>query len=225
MIVLFLLVGFAVGERLEYNAKFGFLNLGTMILETKDTIQYGSRPCYVLSSILSSNPSLNFLFSLHDTIEVYTEIDAMLPVSYEKRQHEGKYHNQFRVFFDRQAKTAIYDDTLQFNIADSTMDLLTFWYYLRTIPLRLGDTISLSVHESKRNYQVKCLVSKRERIRTAVGEFSTILIEPRTEEEGMFSGKGGMQIWYSDDERRFPVQIKTRMSFGSVLFQLKGVKS
>ena len=224
MIPLLFLFCFSIGERLEYVAKFGFLNLGTLVLEIKDTITYNDTDCYVFSSVLNSNPTLGFIFTLNDTIVVYTRKEDLLSLFYEKKVHEGRYHNETKINFEHDSLSAIYDDTLSFELLEESRDLLTFWYYLRTISLNVGDTISMNIHESKKNYTVSCIMSKKQKIKTYVGEFNTILIEPRTGEEGMFS-EGGMQIWYSDDDFRYPVQIKTRLNFGSVLFKLKGVKS
>lgn len=222
MLLLFL-VCFSVGERLEYTAKFGFLHLGTMTLEIRDTVMYNDTDCYLFTSVLSSNQSLKFLFSLNDTIEVYARRHDLLPLFYEKSVNEGDYRNRSKIHFDHDSLSATYDDSLHFKLLEESRDLLTFWYYLRTVPLIIGDTINLNIHESKENYRVDCFVAKKEAVKTYVGSFYTILIEPRTKEEGMFSAKGGMQIWYSDDEARYPVQIKTKMKFGSILFKLKGV--
>jgi len=33
--------------------------------------------------------------------------------------------------------------------------------------------------------------------------------------------KGAIWIWYSDDEKRLPVQMKARMFWGTLLFRLQ----
>jgi len=222
MFLLFLIC-FSVGERLEYTATFSFLHLGSMTLEIQDTITYNNTDCYFLSSILSSNQNLRFLFSLNDTIQVYARRYDLLPLFYEKRVNEGDFRNHSEIYFYHDDLSVVYDDSINLELLEESRDILTFWYYLRTVPLTIGDTINLHIHESKENYEVNCFVSKKETITTPIGGFNTILVEPRTEEKGMFSSKGGMQIWYSDDDLRYPVQIKTKMNFGSILFKLKGV--
>jgi hypothetical protein len=221
--VLLFLICFSVGERLEYTATFSFLHLGSMTLEVEDTITYNNTDCYLLSSILSSNQNLKFLFSLNDTVHVFARRNGLLPLFYEKKVHEGDYYNHSKIHFNHDDLSAMYDDSIPLDLLGDSRDILTFWYYLRTIPLIIGDTIIFHIHESKNNYEVNCFVSKKETITTSIGSFNTIMVEPRTGEKGMFSSKGGMQIWYSDDDMRYPVQIKTKMNFGSILFKLKGV--
>jgi hypothetical protein len=50
-------------------------------------------------------------------------------------------------------------------------------------------------------------------------------VEPGTKDKGLFGPQGKMEIWYSDDEMSYPVQIKTRMKFGSITFKLMGVRN
>lgn len=223
MILTFLLLFLPVGERLEYEARFSFLNLGTMVLEVEDTLTYEGQHCYVISSVLNSARSLRFLFSVDDTIEVYTSSDKMLPLLYRERINESGYHRSGDLRFDHTKKTVSYDDSLQIEIMEDTRDLLSFWYYLRSIPLEIDDTVWVNVHSARENHEVKCLIKSRQMIKTNAGEYNTILVEPQTEGKGIFGAKGGMEIWYSENDR-LPVQIRASMKFGSVLFKLREVK-
>ena len=220
MIAVAFLLSFSLGERLEYDARFSFLNLGTMILQVKDTLTYEGHHCYLLSSVLNSTRALRFLFSINDTIEVYTSSHQLVPFLYRERINESGYRRQSNLYFDHELQNVTYDDSLVCSIAPNTRDLLSFWYHLRQVPLVIGDTIVLSVHNARENHDVRCVIRGRERIKTGAGEFNTIVVEPQTEGKGIFGARGGMEIWYSEDER-LPVQIRASMKFGSVLFKLR----
>ena len=220
MIVVAFLLSFSLGERLEYDAKFSFLNLGVMILELKDTLTYEGIHCYRISSVLNSTRALRFLFSIDDTIEVYTRSDLLVPLLYREKINESGYRRESNLYFDHETQKVNYDDSLVFSIAHDTRDLLSFWYYLRQIPLLIGDTIILSIHNARENHDIHCLVRGREKVKTGAGEFNTIVVQPQTEGKGIFGAGGGMKIWYSEADR-IPVQIKASMKFGSVLFKLR----
>jgi len=213
----------SVGERLEYVGEFGFLQVGRLTLEVKDTIDYNGNKCYWFSSVISSNPRFKFLFSINDTIDVYTRCEDLLPLFCEEKINEGEYHNYTKLSFWPESLQVIYDDSISMNIYKDTRDLLTFWYYLRTIPLSIGDTIKLNIHKSKKNYKINCFIKEEALIKTSAGEFNTILVEPETRGKGLFGPQGKMGIWYSVGQARYPVQIKTRMKFGSITFKLKEV--
>jgi hypothetical protein len=222
MIVAVLLLSFTLGERLEYDAKFSFLNLGSMTLEVEDTLTYRGTHCYLISSVLNSTNSLRFLFSIDDTIKVYTSTEGLIPRLYRERINESGYQRESNIFFDNEARSVSYDDTLTIEIAEDTRDILSFWYYLRLIPLEVGDTIRLSIHNALENHDIMCSVEGHETIKTRAGEFNTIVVKPQTEGKGIFGARGGMVIWYSEVER-LPVQIRASMKFGSVLFKLREV--
>ncbi|MGD9379068.1 MAG: DUF3108 domain-containing protein, partial [candidate division WOR-3 bacterium] len=112
MIVAVLLLSFTLGERLEYDAKFSFLNLGSMTLEVEDTLTYRGTHCYLISSVLNSTNSLRFLFSIDDTIEVYTSTEGLIPRLYRERINESGYQRESNIFFDNEARSVSYDDTL-----------------------------------------------------------------------------------------------------------------
>ncbi len=210
-------------ERLEYEAKFGFINLGNMVLEISDTMALGDKEYYLISSRLNSNPDLNFIFSLNDTIEVITTIEDLLPLRYEKRLHEGKYVKYEKMEFFQESLFVTINDSLSIENTEPTRDLLSFWYYLRRVPLTENDTLLLAIFEAKQQHRIECLVGKKEVIKTPLGKFATIKVTPQTKGKGVFGASGSMDIWYSNDENRYPVQIKTKLKFGTVVFKLKGV--
>ena len=214
------------GEKLEYTAKYSVLNLGKMTLTIEDTIYTGMDPsCYHLTSVVNSSPGLKWLFSLNDTIEVLSTVNELLPVSSVEVTHEGKYHKRVSLIFKHDVDSVIYDDSISLFLSKNARDLVSFWYYLRTIPLNIGDTIPINIHKSMENYQIACEVVGYEQIDAPFGKFNTILVNPQTAGKGIFGSSGSMSIWYSDDQNRYPVQILAKMKIGTVVFKLTGVQN
>jgi len=222
-LILFCIICFSPGETLVYEAKFSFITLGSMVLTIDDTLEYAGTRCYFLRSELNSHASLNWLFTLHDTIEVITTVSDLTPLRYEERIHESNHYNHSCIDFDHDSLIARYDDTTWIAIESGTRDMLSFWYHLRTIPLAINDTLSFHIHASMENHLIDCPVVEREVIEVPIGEFNTLRVSPQTEGKGVFGAGGGMDIWYSDDAQRYPVQIKVRMKTGSIVFKLKEV--
>jgi hypothetical protein len=225
MTALLFLLSFNRGERLVYSAKYEFLTIGRMILEVRDTLTYQDRKCYRIVSILNSNPKLGFLFNLNDTIETIATQDSLLPLASDEKIHEGKYVSHNRIAFDQPEQLVVYGDTQTISTLPATRDLLSFWYWLRMVPLAEGMPIKINIHKSRKNYAIECRIANGGRIRTDLGDFNTIMVSPQTKDKGIFGAQGGMTIWYADDSTRYPVQIKTAMKYGKILFKLQGVKN
>jgi hypothetical protein len=65
-------------------------------------------------------------------------------------------------------------------------------------------------------------VLRREELVTPLGRFKTIVIQPLLKSEGIFARTGDMFIWLTDDDRRIPVQMKSKVVVGSITATLTG---
>ena len=51
-----------------------------------------------------------------------------------------------------------------------------------------------------------------------------ISLEPILKEEGVFKQKGSLRIWLTDDERKIPVQMKSKVLVGHITAELTKIK-
>ena len=107
-------------------------------------------------------------------------------------------------------------------MANAPLDELSFIYFLRTLPL-LDDSARTFVrhYDSDRN-PVTVTVVGRDTLKTRAGEFPTIIVEMRVRDPRHYQGDGVIRINLSDDARRLPVRIESRMPvFGATVLTLK----
>jgi hypothetical protein len=64
-------------------------------------------------------------------------------------------------------------------------------------------------------------VEGRETIKTTLGTFNTLRVQP-TADAGVVKNRGNIWIWYTDDERHLPVQMRARLFWGTITFRLTG---
>jgi len=62
-----------------------------------------------------------------------------------------------------------------------------------------------------------------EEIKTAAGTFQTIRVEPIAD-AGVVKNRGNIWIWYSDDNRHLPVQMRARLFWGTITMRLASVE-
>jgi len=150
-----------------------------------------------------------------------------LPENYRVRLREGKHRRDKELIFDHANKQVTFIDHLgtekkTFPIDEKTFDPLTSFYYIRTVKLDVGKSVYVDIFDSKKLWKVEVQVLRRERIKTQLGNFDTVVIKPLMKSEGIFNRKGDMYIWLTDDLKRIPVKMQTKVVIGSVIATLVG---
>lgn len=218
-----------IPERLEYDLTWSGIKAGTAALETRE-----------------NGPYIQFVSSAQSTdfVSVFYRVDDVVVTSLKKEPHktlpgtpynyrlitsEGKHKKDKEVWFDFKGKKATYMDyidkeRLEVRISDATMDALSCFYYVRYLPLQVGKSLYAEIFDGKKLYKVEVQIVKKEEIETPLGTFKTILIRPLLLTEGIFSRKGDVLIWVTDDAKRLPVLLKSKVKVGAIKATLTGVK-
>jgi hypothetical protein len=100
-------------------------------------------------------------------------------------------------------------------------DLLTGVFYVSSLPLAVGQSFTIPVVDAMHNIPVTMKVEGREEIKTPLGTFHTVRVQP-TAAAGVVKNRGNIWIWYTDDERHLPVQMRARLFWGTITFRLTG---
>lgn len=101
------------------------------------------------------------------------------------------------------------------------LDDVSFLYWSRTLPLEVGKSYEFKRYYKDEGNPVIVKVLRRERVRVPAGEFNTIVVKPLIRTSGLFSEGGEAEVYYTDDERRLIVLVKTKMSIGTMQLQLE----
>ena len=88
--------------------------------------------------------------------------------------------------------------------------------------MKPGQSAQMPVSDGRRAASVKVEAQEREEIKTATTTYKTIRCETFLMNGVVYSRKGRVFVWLTDDARRLPVQIQMRMSFpvGTVTLHL-----
>ena len=135
---------------------------------------------------------------------------------------EGKRTRVETVVFDLERQIARRGNRVIL-ITIPTFDSLSSVYFLRTLPLKGSEPVALSV-VSKGAFTLDVVIQGRETLTTPAGTFSTIRVEPRSPAENLIGKGKNLILWLTDDERKMPVQIKSRLSVGTLVGKLKSIE-
>ncbi len=214
---------FTVPEELTYEVSFGILSAGKAIMSLTEIDTINARPCFHIISKITSTGFFSNFFKVEDHIESLMDVAGLFPWRYEKHIREGKYKADRRTIFDPLRGLAFSGkDTIK--IAPYSQDMLSIYYYLRTLDLKPGAAIPLDSYEDKEYFPLLIHVKKIEKIQVPAGTFECFQLEPGPRPGYTKEIKGQMWIWISTDRRRLPVKIKTKVSFGSLVMDLKKIK-
>lgn len=223
------------GERLEYELSWGFITAGYATIEVKARND-GKSEIYTYAT---ANKTVNKFYPVHDTVFTLVRNKGLMTDVFRKSLHEGTFHNKSLIRFDRNAKRALLSDTVfkdpvkhvvkrsadtSVTIEGLEHSIMSAFYLVRTLPLKEGATSRFSAVSGKKRYELKVIVHKRETIKTDLGSFKTVKVEPVLDGDGIFNSSGRIFIWFTDDERRIPVLMQCEIALGSIKAELTKVK-
>jgi hypothetical protein len=213
---------FRVGEVLEFEVAYGMVNAGTAVMSIPDTQWVQGRPCYHIVTTAESNPFFSRLFKVRDRVESLMDMEGLFSWHFHKQLREGGYRSNRIERFDPVHRLA-YTKRDTIDTPPFVQDILSAFYYTRTRPLHPGQPFDIECFSGKHVYPLRVIVHRREKIEVPAGEFRCVVVEPVLRGEGLFNQKGKLTIWLTDDERRIPVLMKSKVLIGSIDCRLKKI--
>ena len=207
-------VPYGVGERLEYALSFGKLHVGNGSMELAGVEDVRGRSTW--HTVLQLHGGIRFLYKVDDTFESWIDRRTGNSLRFRKDQNEGQRDNE--QVYDIFPESSLYvqgSDTAKASVS-SPLDDGSFLYFIRSIPLVVGQTYSFNRYFKPDRNPVTIKVVRKERIRVPAGEFEAIVVQPIIKTPGIFSENGHAEVWLSDDKNRIMLQMKTALSFGSI---------
>lgn len=218
---------FPIPERLEFELSYTGITAGRAVQEVK---QVGDE--IVIVSTAKSADWINLFFPVDDRIESVLisgtpPLYIGVPRLYRERIREGWTRFQKDAVFDRQklevnTKDFLKNSQTNQKISKRTYDTLSSFFYFRSVPLQVGTSYFIDIFDCKKLWNTEVQVLRREEIATPLGRFKTVVIRPLLKSEGIFARTGEMLIWLTDDDRRIPVLMKSKVKIGSITATLVG---
>jgi hypothetical protein len=215
-------VPYGVGERLEYDVLFGSVKVGSGSMEVDGLQEVRGRETW--HTVFTVRGGLRFVYSVNDRYESWIDTRTGNSLRYRQDQSEGRrdVERDFEFFPERAVFTE--NGKAEEPSVRNPLDDGSFIYFLRTIPLTVGETYTFERYFRPDRNPVTIRVLRRERIRVPAGEFDALVIQPVIKSRGIFSENGHAEVWLSDDDSRIMLQMKSGLSFGSLNLYLKSYR-
>jgi len=212
-------------QTLTYSVDWRVFPAGTAVVHFEAA---GDRERVIASAYTSG--AINLIFHVVDNFQSDFDLDKGCTYDFDKQTVEGRRQFNSTLHIDYAAAKSILDEKnmvsgqtkhVESPVKGCETDLLTGVFYPGSQQLVVGNSFVIPVADAQRTVLVTMKVEGREEIKTPLGTFKTIRVQP-TADAGVVKNRGNIWIWYTDDERHLPVQMRARLFWGTITFRLIG---
>ncbi len=225
---------FYPGEKFVFAIKYEFIHAGEASLEVTRSVFVASRPTLGFMSIAKSNNFVDAFFKVRDFNGSQVDEASLASVNFHQNLREGGYRVVRNTSINYARGTYTYEKHYKGKITkrdgpvtQPASDMLSAFFYIRAQPLEPGKEYSLVVFSDGDTFPMKVSVDKKiEKIRVAAGEFECLRVRPALVGDSIFRAEDGkMTIWLTNDERKMPVLIRSKVAVGAFDAELSSFRA
>jgi len=215
------------GQRFVYSVQWHMWNAGTatMLMQRTHTGEH-------LISTANSAGMADKFYPVHDTFDADLDSRTFCTQRIAKHSEEGSRRLDRRVQFDYARAKSIVDDNdlkagkqrhAELDIPNCVTDVVDGFFYVMSLALEPGSSQIFPVNDGGKTTAVRIQVEARDSVKVPVGEYQTVRVkaEPIS---GAMQGKGMLWVWFTNDGRHLPVQMKSKLGFATLIFRLERIE-
>jgi len=206
-----------------YTVEWHMFTAGT----AKVSLQADGAEQHVIATAVSTG-FVNALYKVNDHFEAFFDPHKFCSLRVSKHVEEGSRARQVELRFDYSRGKAVEDEKnlktgetkhVENDVPGCVTDVVSGFYYLSSLPLQEGNSYAFPVNDGGKTTEVTLRVEAREQVKVPAGTFQTIRVkaEPTS---GALKGKGTVWTWYTADGNHLPVQMRSKLGWGTLLFRL-----
>ena len=207
-------------ENLSYKVTWSnFINAGSAELIFSQGIYENGIPVLKGRAIAKSAKWMKVLgIDVEDHIETLFDPNYRFSYSFNANIKETDYEKVKKITFDWKNHLIEYitrqEKPAYFNLKDNTHDVLSALYYTRTLPMKEGESYYVRVFDDGKEYLLEIKVFGREVVNIQGQSIPALKTKIILKSKGIFNRKGDVYIWFSDDSRHIPVQMRCDIFLG-----------
>lgn len=207
-----------------YSVQWGFMHAGTSTVH----LQWVNSGLQVTATADSAGMPDKF-FKVHDRFIAAVDPHTFCTLRVNKHNEEGSHRRELNIALDyphRKSHVELKDlktsetKVSDFDIPACVTDVISGFFYVASLPLASGYTQIFPINDNGKTSDVKVTVEGHDIVKNPGGQFQTLRVkaEPIA---GAMKGKGTLWVWFTDDARHAPVQMKSKLTFATFSFQLQ----
>ena len=218
---------FPDGQAYVYTAEWHLFTAGTSTVRVEPVGDERR-----VSAIADSAGMANLLYGVHDRFEALFDSKTFCSNSVFKHIEEGPHKRETKVTYDYpKRKSVLHETNLKTNetkfaendIPPCVTDVVTGFYYLSSLPLQMGNSYTFPVNDGGKTAEVTAHVEGKEKVKVPAGSYQAIRVAAEAT-SGNLKGRGKIWTWFTDDANHTPVQMRAKLTWGTLLFRLQRVE-
>jgi hypothetical protein len=214
---------FPTGAVLHYDAEWRLWKAGTGALH----LEQNNDVAHVWATAEASG-AVALLFHVQDRFDSWFDAHTGCSTRILKHTEEGLHNRETNLTFDATHGRSVLDERnlrsgetkhLEGDAPACVTDVLSGIYYLASQRLDPGYSYLLPVNDGGKNFAATAYVEGREEVKTSAGNFHTVRVAIFSD-RGPLKGRGKVWIWYTDDAQHLPVQMRSRLFWGTLTIRL-----
>jgi hypothetical protein len=185
-----------------------------------------------VTAIANSAGVANALYKVQDHFEAFFDPHTFCSQRVSKRTEEGSHSRQTDLRFDYSRNKSVLDEKnlktgeqkhVENDLPGCVSDVVTGFYYVASLPLQPGNTYTFPVNDGNKTTEVRARVEARDQVKVPAGAFQTLRVKAEAT-SGALQGKGTVWAWFTDDANHTPVQMRSKLGWGTLLFRLQRIE-
>jgi hypothetical protein len=216
---------FPYGQTLHYEGEWHFLTAGVATLRVE---QSGTQNH--LAGTADATGVVALLYRVQDRFNSYFDAKSLCSNKLMKHTEEGSHSRETTITYDYAHGKAILEERslkdgqhkrVENDIPGCVTDVVTGILYVASLPLQVGATYTFPVNDGGKTVTAQAHVEGKEQIKTPAGTFQTVRVGPEGDSGILKNGR--IWIWYSDDERHLPIQMRAKLFWGTLTIYLTSI--
>ena len=218
---------FPNGQTYVYDVEWHLFNAGTARVSL--ALDGGQQH---VTAIADSAGVVNALYKVHDRFEAFFDPQTFCSLRVSKHTEESSRSRQSELRFDYSRNKSVLDEKnlktgeqkhVENDLPACVTDVVSGFYYLASLPLQPGNGYSFPINDGNKTTEVRAHVEAREPVKVPAGTFQTVRVKAEAI-SGALQGKGTVWAWFTDDANHTPVQMRSKLGWGTLLFRLQRIE-
>jgi hypothetical protein len=207
-----------VAERLTYDAKVNAISAGKAYLsvEGMETV----RGVGTFHTVFDVKGRILFK-KFENHYESWFDTTTLVTMRHIQKTSDVDKHYEFypakRIYIKN-------NDGIENPSVSMPLDEASFLFYLRTVPLEVGKTITVDRYYHAEKNPIVITVARRERVKVPAGEFDAYVLKPVIKSNGLFSVHSDAEVWLANDRGHTLLKLRSKLSLGTLYLELRTIE-